>query len=110
LKDPSGEGTTDGYADAAADRVKAVTYALSKLEDVHLQAGEDAPLAESLSLAKIAETAAGEAQNAAPMTRMFNQLEIWELKRFSNGPGLEATVGLAGYQKHLEAATQRLAE
>merc|ERR1712137_1210756 len=80
------------------------------LKDGGLQEGEDVSLDETLSLAKISETAAGEAQTAASMARMFIQMKILEVKRFSAGPGGEATAKLMNYQKELEAATQRLAE
>merc|ERR1712137_1501419 len=80
------------------------------LKDGGLQEGEDVSLDETLSLAKISETASGEAQTAATMARMFIQMKILEVKRFSSGPGGEATARLMDCQKQLTAATERLAE
>ena len=44
------------------------------------------------------------------MARMFVQMKLLEVKRFSAGPAAEATQKFTEFQKQIEAATKRLVE
>mmetsp|Transcript_14154 Transcript_14154/g.44179 ORF Transcript_14154/g.44179 Transcript_14154/m.44179 type:complete len:808 (+) Transcript_14154:3300-5723(+) len=102
----------EGYLDEAAAKLGAVTDALGKVEDceARFQDGIELPLEEILSTVKDSETAAAVAQTASSMARMFIQMKVLEVKRFSSGPAAEATQKLTDFQKQLEEATKRLVE
>eukprot|EP00416_Gambierdiscus_australes_P004688 CAMPEP_0171129418 /NCGR_PEP_ID=MMETSP0766_2-20121228/118908_1 /TAXON_ID=439317 /ORGANISM="Gambierdiscus australes, Strain CAWD 149" /LENGTH=1029 /DNA_ID=CAMNT_0011592615 /DNA_START=23 /DNA_END=3112 /DNA_ORIENTATION=+ len=112
LKEAGERVTTEGYMEEALAKVQAVTDALAKVEDSesHFQEGEEMSLEETLSTVKASEAAAAGAQTASSMARMFIQMKVLEVKRFSSGPANEATKKLTEFQKQLEVAAKRLAE
>jgi len=112
LKEADQRVMTDSYLEEATQKVLLVTDALGKLEDIEsrFQDGIEISLEETLATVKSSETAAAAAQTASSMARMFIQMKILEVKRFSTGPAAEATKKLTDFQGQLEVATKRLAE
>jgi len=112
LKEVGERVTTDGYVDGASEKVQAVTDALAKLEEIEgrFQDSDSISLEEVLQAVKSSEGAAGAAQTASSMARMFIQMKVLEVKRFSSGPSQDATQKLQLYMQNLEVATARLAE
>merc|ERR1712136_421235 len=89
--------TSDGYIAESLDKVQAVTDAMNKLEEAD-ESSQDI------------DANAAAAQTAASMARMFIQMKVLEVKRFSGGPGSEATKKLQECQAQIQTATTRITE
>lgn len=97
LKEANERVTSDGYIAESLDKVQAVTDAMNKLEEAD-ESSQDI------------DANAAAAQTAASMARMFIQMKVLEVKRFSGGPGSEATKKLQECQAQIQTATTRITE
>jgi len=112
LKEAGERVTIDGYVTEAEEKLQAVTDAVAKLEeiDARFQDGVEYSSEEILALVKSSEGSAASAQTASSMARMFIQMKILEVRRFSSGPATEAVGKFQDFQKLLESTLKRLGE
>jgi len=112
LKEAGERVTIDGYVHEAEEKLHAVTDAVAKLEeiDARFQDGVEYSSDEILALVKSSEGAAAGAQTASSMARMFIQMKLLEVRRFSSGPAADAAGKFQDFQKLLESTLKRLAE
>merc|ERR1719412_2624562 len=112
LKESGERVTAEGYLEEAAQKVSAVMDALGKLEDIDskFEEGDNTSLEDTMGAVEQTDAASATAQTVSSMARMFVQMKLLEVKRFSAGPAAEATEKFTGFQKQIEAATRRLVE
>jgi len=112
LKEAGERVTTDGYLCEASEKVQAVVDALSKLEDIESKFQDDEvySLEEVLATVKSSESAVVAAQSSMSLARMFIQMKLLEVRRFSSGPGSDAASRFSEFQTQIEIANKRLVE
>jgi len=112
LKEAGERVTIEGYLTEAEAKVQAVTEALAKLEEIEAQFQDstECSLEEVMTAVRSSEGAAATAQTASSVAKMFIQMKMLEVKRFSSGPSSEASAKFADYQGLLESSLKRLGE
>jgi len=110
LKEAGERVTTDGYLCEASEKVQAVVDALSKLEDIESKFQDDQvySLEEVLATVKSSESAVVAAQSSMSLARMFIQMKLLEVRRFSSGPGSDAASRFSEFHTQIEIANKRL--